>query len=213
MIRRGTPPHHHHHHCHQFVVHTLHLSLPPAVPRPPDCPPGLCLVGPLQLYFNLPAVNHHHSGWTPDPPTCCCCFSPASSVRTHCCAASGIKDVPSVEPNLLILTLFLFLCFSPNTGQCARGQSCKQNHIILQPISDSGLIIGLEGCSFSGFETVSGYPVLAVLKKKAIFTTHSYFLQEVGIEPCTPGLLDIFQSLVRFIEAIFSCHRRSWAIF
>lgn len=61
-------------------------------------------------------------------------------------------------------------------------------------IFDSCLIIGPEGCSFSSVETVLGYLVLAVLGKKDIFTSHSYFLHEMGIVSCTSGLLDIFKS-------------------
>lgn len=120
MIRRGTPPTTARKHYELF----LRLSFPTALPRPPPCPPGLC---PAALCGWVLISQHHHSGWTPDPPTwCCCCFSPASCtpVRTHFCAA---KD-KGCSPQLNLIwwfSLLSFLSFSPHTGQCARGQSCK----------------------------------------------------------------------------------------
>lgn len=55
----------------------------------------------------------------------------------------------------------------------------EDSHVSRTPlcIFDSCLMIGLEDCSFSSVETVSGYPFLAAFDEKAIFTSHSYFLQ------------------------------------
>lgn len=117
----------------------------------------------------------------------------------HFCKDSLLCCFEDVHLNLLILTPVLSFPFLHTQGNVAEDSHVSTAH--------SCLIIGPEGCSSSSNETVSGYPVLAVYRQNYFYLTRLFFLQETGIVLCTPGLVDIFKSLVRFIEAIFSCRR------
>lgn len=105
-------------------------------------------------------------------------------------------NVPIIN-SLLSSFLSALLQMQGNVPECS--------HVGITPLHcviDSCLIIVLLSCSLYSNEALSGYPVLAVLECKAIFISHSYFLQRMNVLTCTPGLCFLVFTVCLFFSSL-----------